>query len=58
MRAALHNLPTIQHENLVGCENRAKAVRDDDARAPMLDFRQRFLNKRLALTIKATGGFV
>ena len=58
MRSPLDNPPPVQHQDLVGCQDRAQPVGDHQARPPGHHPPQRFLDQRFRLAVEVAGGFV
>ena len=58
MRTHLDNPPMIEHDDLVGIDNRAQAVGDHETRASFHQAIQGVLNDFFGGRIDAAGGFV
>lgn len=56
--ALFHDLPMIKHQNLMGPDNCAQAVRDDKRRAIFHEPLERLLNQQFRLRINGTGRFI
>ena len=51
MRAALHDLAAVEHDDLVGAHHSAKALRDHEGRAALHQLVQRLQNEVLGLRV-------
>ena len=58
MGAALHNASVLDNQNLIGFQNRRKAMRDDDRGSTRERNFKGALNRRLGLRVEMRGGFV
>ncbi|MNI23615.1 hypothetical protein D3C73_772090 [compost metagenome] len=58
MAAAFHNLPVVQHQDLVGTADGGEAVGDDEGGAALLEHLQRILNQALRFGVDIGGGFI
>ena len=58
MRPAFAHLAMMQHENLIGIDDRAQSMRDRDRRSSRHENRQGPLNIRFYLAVHRAGRFV
>ena len=58
MRALLHDLAVVQHQNAVAGQNRRQPMRDHERGAAGHQPRQRALHQRLAFGIERRGRFI